>query len=119
MSHGDQVRADIIEKSIGIFSSKGLEFTTLNEIAKSSDITKSNILYHFKNKENLFVETFRAILVKNKNFFLTKILSFLKEEHSLRALYTRTLYGVFTTQKRFNSFCMPCLWAITFTRYLP
>jgi AcrR family transcriptional regulator len=95
MSHGDQVRADIIEKSIGIFSSKGLEFTTLNEIAKSSDITKSNILYHFKNKENLFVETFRAILIKNKNLFFNEDFKLFEGRAQLKGfIHAHTLWSI-------------------------
>lgn len=52
-------KGDILEGAIKIFSEKGYHASSLQEIAKVSGTTKSNIMYHFSSKEGLFQEVIK------------------------------------------------------------
>jgi AcrR family transcriptional regulator len=99
-SHGDKIRNQIIKESINIFSFNGVEFTSLEEVAKSQETTKSNILYHFKSKEGLLLSCFRYIVLKIKIYFLMMILRSLIQGHKLKALFMDMPYGRFITRKK-------------------
>jgi TetR/AcrR family transcriptional regulator len=56
---GDDLRSSkmesIFQASIDIFSEKGFEKATMDEIAARANVAKGTIYYHFKSKEELFL----------------------------------------------------------------
>ncbi|MEA1975414.1 MAG: TetR/AcrR family transcriptional regulator [Bacillota bacterium] len=52
----------IITSALKNFLVKGYENTTMDIIAKESDIKKSSLYYHFKNKEDLFIKCIEHLL---------------------------------------------------------
>lgn len=46
----------IIKEAIALFSKNGFDATTVDEIAKESDVNKALIYYYFKNKAGLYEE---------------------------------------------------------------
>lgn len=50
----EQTKERILYAAIGLFSSQGIEATTLDEIAKAADVTRGAIYWHFKNKADIF-----------------------------------------------------------------
>jgi AcrR family transcriptional regulator len=51
----EQAKKDILEHSQQLFSQKGYNQTSIEDISKSSSYSKGHIYYHFQNKEKLFV----------------------------------------------------------------
>lgn len=51
----DQTKKDISEKAMHIFSQKGFNQTSVEDISRASGYSKGHIYYHFGNKEKLFV----------------------------------------------------------------
>lgn len=53
--NSENARRDIMEQASIIFSKKGYNQTSVQDISKASGYSKGHIYYHFKNKEKLFV----------------------------------------------------------------
>ena len=50
----EQTRKKIIESAIDLFSRKGFNYTSISDLASSSEITKGAIYHHFENKDAIF-----------------------------------------------------------------
>ncbi|TLX64250.1 HTH-type transcriptional regulator RutR [Stutzerimonas nosocomialis] len=55
-------RAQIIEAALGLFSRFGLHGTSLDQVASQADVSKTNLLYYFGSKEELYVSVLRQLL---------------------------------------------------------
>ncbi|MER1958854.1 MAG: TetR family transcriptional regulator C-terminal domain-containing protein [Solibacillus sp.] len=53
--NSENAKRDIMEKAALIFSQKGYNQTSVQDISKASAYSKGHIYYHFQNKEKLFV----------------------------------------------------------------
>ncbi len=51
--HGDDTRLTIIEVTTRLFAERGYAGTSLDQVAKAADTSKSSIFWHFDNKEDL------------------------------------------------------------------
>ncbi|MGE8001013.1 TetR/AcrR family transcriptional regulator [Lysinibacillus sp. NPDC093190] len=58
MKKGELTRRNIIQKSAMIFNKKGYMTTTMSDIIQETNIQKGGIYRHFKDKEQLMVESF-------------------------------------------------------------
>lgn len=58
MKKGEVTRRNIIRKSAEIFNQKGYMTTTMSDIIQETNIQKGGIYRHFKDKEQLMVESF-------------------------------------------------------------
>lgn len=62
----EKTREKILDAAIRVFSDKGFQLTSLEEIAKAADVTRGAIYWHFKNKAGIFDalhESFHAPLI--------------------------------------------------------
>ncbi len=55
-------RENILSAAQTLFSRFGLHGTSIDRIAEKADISKSNLLYYFANKEDLYVNVLRSLL---------------------------------------------------------
>ena len=55
-------RSAILSAALGLFSRYGLHGTTVDQVAAGARVSKSNLLYHFANKEELYVQALRDLL---------------------------------------------------------
>ena len=55
-------RSAILAAALGLFSRYGLHGTTVDQLAAQAGVSKSNLLYHFANKEKLYVQALRDLL---------------------------------------------------------
>lgn len=55
-------RGVILSAALGLFSRFGLHGTTVEQVAARAGVSKSNLLYHFASKEELYVATLRDLL---------------------------------------------------------
>jgi TetR/AcrR family transcriptional regulator len=55
-------RAGILAAAQSLFSRFGLHGTSIDQIAEKADVSKSNLLYYFTNKEDLYLTVLRNIL---------------------------------------------------------
>lgn len=53
--NSDNARRNIMENATLIFSQKGYNQTSIQDISKASGYSNGHIYYHFQNKEKLFV----------------------------------------------------------------
>lgn len=56
-------RSAILDAALEVFSRKGLHGSSLDEIAQRADVSKSNLLYYFSGKEDLYVALLHDLLV--------------------------------------------------------
>ena len=56
-------RAAISEAAIALFSQFGLHGTSIDQIAARADVSKTNLLYYFPSKEELYLHVLRQLLV--------------------------------------------------------
>ena len=59
---GDKTRKRILGVSENLFSSKGFDATTVDEIAQKAGVNKALIYYYFKNKDDLILRLFEGII---------------------------------------------------------
>jgi TetR/AcrR family transcriptional regulator len=55
-------RSAILGAALGLFSRFGLHGTSIDQVAARADVSKSNLLYYFANKEELYVNVLRDLL---------------------------------------------------------
>lgn len=55
-------RAAILDAALDIFSRFGLHGTSLDQVASAADVSKTNLLYYFSSKEELYVSVLRQLL---------------------------------------------------------
>jgi TetR/AcrR family transcriptional regulator len=55
-------RGAILQAALGLFSRFGLHGTSLDQVAARADVSKSNLLYYFASKEELYVAVLRDLL---------------------------------------------------------
>jgi len=55
-------RSVILAAALGLFSRFGLHGTSIDQVAARADVSKSNLLYYFANKEELYVSVLRDLL---------------------------------------------------------
>ncbi|HAB65208.1 MAG TPA: pyrimidine utilization regulatory protein R, partial [Pseudomonas sp.] len=55
-------RETVIDAPLGLFSRFGLYGTSLDQIATAADVSKTNLLYYFDSKEELYVSVLRQLL---------------------------------------------------------
>lgn len=55
-------RALIIQAALGLFSTYGLHGTSLDQVASRADVSKTNLLYYFGSKEDLYVSVLEQVL---------------------------------------------------------
>ena len=58
----DDKRQFILETALAVFSQYGFHGTTIEQIANSADISKTNLFYYFKSKEELYLTILENIL---------------------------------------------------------
>ncbi len=55
-------RSVILSAALSLFSRFGLHGTTVDQVAARAEVSKSNLLYHFATKEELYVSVLRELL---------------------------------------------------------
>ncbi|KPH63399.1 hypothetical protein AMS58_10850 [Pseudoalteromonas porphyrae] len=60
LSRSEQKRQQIIKAATTLFMDKGFPNTSMDQIAKLAEVSKQTVYSHFKDKNNLFVETITA-----------------------------------------------------------
>lgn len=55
-------RATILQAALELFSRFGLHGTSLDQVATQADVSKTNLLYYFGSKEELYVNVLRQLL---------------------------------------------------------
>ncbi|MEH6566013.1 MAG: HTH-type transcriptional regulator RutR [Halopseudomonas sp.] len=55
-------RSAIMEAALNIFSRYGLHGTSLDQVASQADVSKTNLLYYFASKEELYINVLRQLM---------------------------------------------------------
>ncbi|WP_408633589.1 HTH-type transcriptional regulator RutR [Pseudomonas massiliensis] len=75
-------RASIIQAALGLFSQYGLHGTSLDQVASSADVSKTNLLYYFGSKEDLYVSVLEQVL----DTWLAPLRGFSADQDPLQAI---------------------------------
>ena len=55
-------RSAIMEAALDVFSRYGLHGTSLDQVASQADVSKTNLLYYFASKEDLYINVLRQLM---------------------------------------------------------
>lgn len=55
-------RESIIQAALGLFSQFGMHGTSLDQVAAAADVSKTNLLYYFSSKEELYTNVLQHLL---------------------------------------------------------
>jgi AcrR family transcriptional regulator len=66
---GEETKQKILKASIELFSQKGYDATSVNEISKKAKLTKSLLYHHFKNKESILIQVMNDYIKRTKEIF--------------------------------------------------
>ncbi|MGV0626518.1 TetR/AcrR family transcriptional regulator [Mycolicibacter minnesotensis] len=58
--HAELTRAAVLDAARALFVAKGFEATSVDEIAQASHSSKGAVYHHFRDKQEIFAEVFRA-----------------------------------------------------------
>jgi TetR/AcrR family transcriptional regulator len=75
-------RAQILSAALDIFSRFGLHGASLDQVALQADVSKTNLLYYFSNKEELYVAVLRQLLAT----WMSPLRAFSEDQDPLDAL---------------------------------
>ncbi|KTS75403.1 TetR family transcriptional regulator [Pseudomonas oryzihabitans] len=75
-------RAQILGAALDIFSRLGLHGASLDQVAVQADVSKTNLLYYFSNKEELYLAVLRQLLAT----WLSPLRTFSEDQEPLDAL---------------------------------
>ena len=88
-------KMEIIETALNLFKTKGIEKTTISEIAKSIGVAKGLIYYYFTSKEKLVdavIEEFiRGVDKELEKIMMDKSLNFYSKLTSILDLYFNSI----------------------------
>lgn len=73
LTNKEEKRCDIALASIGLFCTKGIQQTSIEEIAKSAGVAKGTIYLYFKNKEEIIFTIWDIITKQHEIIFQQKI----------------------------------------------
>ena len=80
----EEKRCDIALSAITLFCEKGIQQTSINEIAKSAGVAKGTIYLYFKNKDNadkverlILGDTVKESVIKSNPEIIFKLIPFL------------------------------------------
>lgn len=75
-------RAQILGAALDVFSRFGLHGASLDQVALQADVSKTNLLYYFSNKEELYLAVLRQLLAT----WMTPLNTFSEDQEPLEAL---------------------------------
>lgn len=75
-------RATILSAALGLFSRFGLHGTSLDQVATQADVSKTNLLYYFGSKEDLYINVLRQLL----EVWLRPLQAFSAEQDPIEAI---------------------------------
>ncbi len=92
----------IFEAAIDIFSERGFEKATMDEIAAKANVAKGTIYYHFKSKEELFV----FLVEEGTELLREHVLAKLSEQMTATDKMRTIIHEQLTFFKDYKDFCI-------------
>lgn len=92
-----ELKDKIIDNAITLFSEKGYDGTTLDDISKSVNIKKASLYYHYDNKE----EIYRKSVENCFNYFIDFLLRNHDDNYSIDGLYQFLFKFIFDVDERY------------------
>ena len=83
----DEKRCDIALASIGLFCEKGIQQTSIDEIAKSAGVAKGTIYLYFKNKEEIVFTIWDILTQQHEEVFYKRINPNMSEKEKILEYY--------------------------------
>lgn len=91
--NSENAKRDIMEKAALIFSQKGYNQTSVQDISKASGYSKGHIYYHFQNKEKLFVLLAQNTMQDWYTKWMAKESSYITATEKLYGMAKHVLYN--------------------------
>jgi len=93
LKQGSITKERIFQEALNIFAQYGYEGARMDKIASEVGITKASLYFHFRSKEEIFLELFQSIILK----YAAKMKSIVERDKDLsimehlKAIYTEYL----------------------------
>lgn len=68
----EQVKSQILKSALNSFGTHGFEGTSTRMVARDADVSISLLIHHFKNKENLWKEVVKNIILRSSAYPLAQ-----------------------------------------------
>lgn len=91
--NSENAKRDIMENAALIFSQKGYNQTSVQDISKASGYSKGHIYYHFQNKEKLFVLLAQNTMQDWYTKWMAKESSYITATEKLYGMAKHVLYN--------------------------
>src|SRR5471032_3083808 len=75
-------RSTIMAAALEFFSLYGIHGTSLDQVAERADVSKTNLLYYFPSKEDLYIAVLRGLL----DVWVAPLIALRAEQHPLTAI---------------------------------
>lgn len=75
-------RERVLKSALTLFAQQGVSGTTVEQIAEKAEVSKSNLLYYFSNKDQLYLDVIKQLL----NVWLAPLQSFSAEQNAIDTL---------------------------------
>lgn len=95
MNKANRTRQFIIQKTAGLFNTKGFHGTSLSDLTLATGLTKGSLYGNFKDKEEISTEAFRYSIAKVKDMVrmeLSGATSYKKQLEALLDFYSRYVF---------------------------
>lgn len=96
----EEKRCDIARASIDLFCEKGIQHTSIDEIAKSAGVAKGTVYLYFKNKEEIIFAIWNMIVEQHLLAFEQRVASLQGAKEKIMSFFDFTqCCNLFDTQK--------------------
>ncbi len=96
----EEKRCDIARASIDLFCEKGIQHTSIDEIAKSASVAKGTVYLYFKNKEEIIFAIWNMIVEQHMIAFEQRVASLQGAKEKIMSFFDfAQCCNIFDTQK--------------------
>ena len=96
----EEKRCDIARASIDLFCEKGIQHTSIDEIAKSAGVAKGTVYLYFKNKEEIIFAIWNMIVEQHMIAFEQRVASLKGAKEKIMSFFDfAQCCNIFDTQK--------------------
>lgn len=102
----EECRSKIIDAAVALFSKKGIDNTTMEEIAETADFAKGTLYNYFPSKEAVIEEFIKRSFKRKNTDRLIKMKSLPGTASRMKAMFTELISGISTQKELFEKYIL-------------
>ncbi|MEZ7890618.1 MAG: helix-turn-helix domain-containing protein [Candidatus Wallbacteria bacterium] len=100
----EECRSKIIDTAVALFSKKGIDGTTMEEIAETADFAKGTLYNYFPSKEIIIDEFIKRSFKRKNADRIIKMKSLPDTVSRMKAMFTELISGIGTQRELFEKY---------------